>query len=74
MCHIAICSGLVLLVRHGRTTFLEEFKIFLLNQVHAGHRPAYAWFLKIVSEQTSTCVRPPLRLLITSAWQDMDPI
>ena len=27
-----------------------------LNQAHAGHRPAFAWFLKIVSLWMSVCV------------------
>ena len=31
-------------------------KILYLNQARAGHRPALAWFLKIVSVQTSVCV------------------
>ena len=41
----------------------------LLNQAHA-------WFNKIVSVQTSVCVCPPPRLLITSGvmWHDMDSI
>ena len=45
------------------------------------HRPAHAWFLKIVSVRTSVCmcacmcVCPPPRLLITGGvmWRDMDP-
>ena len=56
--------------------------IKLLNLVRAGHRPAYAWFLEIVSMQTSVCVCmfvfvcPPPRLFITSGvmWRDMDSI
>ena len=49
-----------------------------VSQASAGHRPARAWFLKnlIVSVQTSVCVCPPSRLLITSGmmWCDMDPM
>ena len=30
--------------------------LFFLNQVRAGCRPVHAWFLKIVSLQTSICV------------------
>ena len=36
-----------------------------LNQACTGHRPACAWFLKIVSVQMFVCVSVP-RLLITS--------
>ena len=45
-----------------------------------GHGLPHAWFLKIVSVQTSVCVClfvcPSLRLLITSSvmWDDMDLI
>ena len=44
-----------------------------LNQAHAGHRPACAWFLKIDPVRivsmcvcVCVCVCPPPRLLITS--------
>ena len=49
-----------------------------LNQAHASHRPACAWFLKIASvhEFLYACVRLPPRLLITSGvmWCDIDLI
>ena len=52
---------------------IENFdSIQLLNQVYTGLWPPRAWFLKILSVQTSVCVVvcvcvcPPLRLLITS--------
>ena len=59
------------------------FKIVFLNQVHAGRRPARAWFLKIdpvliVSMRACVrvCVCPRLRLSITSGvmWRDIDLI
>ena len=47
-----------------------------LNQVYAGHRPACAWFLKIISVWMSVCVCVSApRLLITSGvmWHDVGP-
>ena len=57
-------------------------KNWFLNQVRAGMWPVHAWFLKIVSAQTSVCVcvcacvSPPPRLLITSGviWRDIYPM
>ena len=53
--------------------------ICLLNQMHASHRLARAWFLKIDPVQVvgmHACVCPCPRLLITSGvmWHDMDLI
>ena len=39
---------------------------YLLHQVRASHRPARAWFLRIVSVWMYVCVCLPPRLLITS--------
>ena len=58
-------------------------QFFTTNVFKPGARwpaPVRAWFLEIVSVQTSVCVFvcvcPPPRLLITSGvmWRDMDPM
>ena len=35
-----------------------NFRAFgmILNQAHAGHRLAYAWFIEIIYVQTSVCM------------------
>ena len=54
-----------------------------LNKAREGHRPTRTWFHKIYPVQiinmhgcVYVCVRPRLRLLITSGvmWHDMNPI
>ena len=46
-----------------------------LNQVHAGHRPAHTWFLKIDPYQSSVmCVCVSAPEAINNKWRDMDSI
>ena len=61
----------------GNISILIKKIVSFLNQACAGHRPACAWFLKLLLS-VNVCVFVPTleRLPLTTGvmWHDMDPI
>ena len=52
---------------HNTYHSLENFHLELLNQAHAGHRPARAWFLKVEPVRiVSMCMCVCLRVCVST--------